>query len=714
MSLKAESPEVKKKAEYPKVIFIIIMNQFCEKFAYYGMRAILALYIRNKLGFSDDTSTIIFHTFTMTVFTFPLFGALVADSILGKFRTIFYFSIIYAVGHLLLSVSAVPPSGLLTRVFSMTGLFFMALGAGGMKPCTAALGGDQFVLPEQQTYLATFFSIFYFSINAGFLVSSCLTPELRSSIECFGDQDCYFVAFFVPMVFMLIGTVVFVMAKRLYRTKKQERTVILSVIKCISHAIRKKINSPATMKHEHWLDYAGDEYDSSLISDIKETLRVLKIFIPLPLFWALNDQQSSRWTFQASRMDGQIGNFQLKSDHMQVINPLLIIIIIPIFELSFYPLLAKFKCLDTQLKKLTIGGMMAAVAFLFSSLVELKLETTYPVLPTNGLAQVRIFNPRDCHLPVVINNKSLVMEPFGLWGDNSIVVKGNQSIPYIADFSQCGGENKSEGSITIFEAQATSYILESSTPYAYRDYVNKTNSGNPAIRVLSYNVHSSNATTTVELSGVNSVFETNRTTMDTSQITPVSVLKPQTYQVRVNGQFVDSIDLKLGGVYTLQTYVTDNDTRIVLTTVTPPNSVHIVWLLPQYIVITIAEVMFAVAGLQFAFSEAPSTMKSILVAAWLLTSAVGSLIVVIITGAKIFERQAFEFLLFAGLMCAGMLMLAIMAKSYQYKNFSNEPQTIVSKDPNVPTEEACSHEETIPASDTVEFIARKYELDPSE
>lgn len=86
----------------------------------------------------------------------------------------------------------------------MTGLLLIALGTGGIKPCVAALGGDQFVLPEQDKYLMNFFSVFYLTINAGALISSFITPELRNSVKCFGEQECYSVAFFVPAILMIL------------------------------------------------------------------------------------------------------------------------------------------------------------------------------------------------------------------------------------------------------------------------------------------------------------------------------------------------------------------------------------------------------------------------------------------------------------------------------------------------------------------------------
>lgn len=81
----------------------------------------------------------------------------------------------------------------------------IAIGSGGIKPCVSAFGGDQFKLPEQEKQLIQYFSIFYFTINAGSVLSSFITPILKSDVKCFGSDDCYFLGFGVPVVLMLIA-----------------------------------------------------------------------------------------------------------------------------------------------------------------------------------------------------------------------------------------------------------------------------------------------------------------------------------------------------------------------------------------------------------------------------------------------------------------------------------------------------------------------------
>ena len=74
--------------------------------------------------------------------------------------------------------------------------------------------------------------------------------------------------------------------------------------------------------------------------------------------------------------------------------------------------------------------------------------------------------------------------------------------------------------------------------------------------------------------------------------------------------------------------------------------------------------MFSITGLQFSFTQAPESMKSVLQGLWMLTVAFGNLIVVAVTGAKIFDDQTYEFFLFAGMMFLDMIVFAWLASRY--------------------------------------------------
>lgn len=128
------------------------------------------------------------------------------------------------------------------RVFTLIGLLLIAIGSGGIKPCVAAFGAEQFKLPEQAKQLASFFSVFYFSINAGSLISTVLTPILREDVHCFGMDDCFPLAFGVPALLMVIALLIFLSGKFIYKMVPNPENMMVKVSKCIvvsSDAVRK-------------------------------------------------------------------------------------------------------------------------------------------------------------------------------------------------------------------------------------------------------------------------------------------------------------------------------------------------------------------------------------------------------------------------------------------------------------------------------------------
>lgn len=91
------------------------------------------------------------------------------------------------------------------RLCTILGLFLITLGTGGIKPCVTSFGGDQFNLPQQEKQLAMYFSILYFNICTGSLIAKTVSPILRSDVHCFGDKDCYSLAFGAPGFIVLIS-----------------------------------------------------------------------------------------------------------------------------------------------------------------------------------------------------------------------------------------------------------------------------------------------------------------------------------------------------------------------------------------------------------------------------------------------------------------------------------------------------------------------------
>lgn len=218
-----------KELPYPKRVFLILGTEFCERFNFYGMRsnflnvckqktrffnhflflAVLVLYMKNKLRYSENDATVLFHGSSMLVSFMCMFGGILSDVWLGRFKTIWILSIVYCFASALISVSSMPSFIFSPKLALMIGLLLTSIGAGGIKPCVSAFGADQFKMPEQSAYFSSYFSLFYGSINVGAFLSHAVTPILRSEVQCFGQSDCYPLAFGVPaiLMFIAIGTI---------------------------------------------------------------------------------------------------------------------------------------------------------------------------------------------------------------------------------------------------------------------------------------------------------------------------------------------------------------------------------------------------------------------------------------------------------------------------------------------------------------------------
>ena len=184
--------------------------------------------------FEEDVATVIYHTFTSLVYLFSLVGAIIADSFLGRFFTILFMSIVYAIGSCLLTAGSVEVWNLPAVVFTFIGLVLVALGSGGIKPCVAVLGANQFKLPEQAELVSKFFSLFYFAINLGSFLSFLITPFLRDDIKCFGKEDCFPAAFGLPALLMIVSIFVFLFGKSMYKIMDVEGNIFLKIPRCIA------------------------------------------------------------------------------------------------------------------------------------------------------------------------------------------------------------------------------------------------------------------------------------------------------------------------------------------------------------------------------------------------------------------------------------------------------------------------------------------------
>ncbi|KAG0300726.1 hypothetical protein BGZ99_003686, partial [Dissophora globulifera] len=177
----------------PVACYFILPNEFGERFCYYGVQPNLNKYFKLITGMTSKDAKVFSTAFTLLAYFFPLIGAAISDSFLGKWWTIITFSFVYLIGMIMVTVFSVP--GLVGEVghvghfLTFLPMLIIAIGTGGIKPCVSSHGGDQY-LPSQERGKDLFFNIFYVCINIGGLITQFVVPEI-TKLHCFGQDTCY-------------------------------------------------------------------------------------------------------------------------------------------------------------------------------------------------------------------------------------------------------------------------------------------------------------------------------------------------------------------------------------------------------------------------------------------------------------------------------------------------------------------------------------------
>src|SRR5881396_9436 len=165
-------------AGHPPGLHTLFFTEMWERFSYYGMRAFLILYMTapaaaGGLGFADKQAASIYGTYTGSVWAAAIVGGLVADRLLGQYRSVLIGGIIIALGHFTLAFKALP--------FFYTGLALIVAGTGLLKPNVSTLVGSLY--EEGDTRRDAGFSIFYMGINLGAFFGPLIAGYLAQRVD---------------------------------------------------------------------------------------------------------------------------------------------------------------------------------------------------------------------------------------------------------------------------------------------------------------------------------------------------------------------------------------------------------------------------------------------------------------------------------------------------------------------------------------------------
>lgn len=397
----------------PSSIWYIVGNEAAERFNYYGLRAILTTYLVGQFMLqqamdrptAEAASGSKTHDFIAMSYLLPLFGGMVADWFWGKYKTIFWLSLVYCIGCLTFAFStgstATDPANL--QMLGI-GLLLIATGAGGIKPCVSANVGDQFT-EENQHLIPRAFDYFYFSINLGSFFSILLIPLIN---EWYGPR----IAFMIPAIAMLIATFVFWMGRNQYIKVPPKGDANKGVIfitaflaLAISYYYWDTLRHAGTLPvlltwgvlvvifalvfQKQWFakpgnfiginlfaalnggfSKAAERFGEETVDGIKAVWRVLAVFAFIPVFWALWDQSTAEWVVQATKMDLTLMGITFVAEQLQFFNAALILLFIPLFSFFIYPTVEKMGIKVTPLRKIGAGFVCTALSFVVIAVIQ--------------------------------------------------------------------------------------------------------------------------------------------------------------------------------------------------------------------------------------------------------------------------------------------------------------------------------------------------------
>jgi POT family proton-dependent oligopeptide transporter len=413
----------------PRQVPYIIGNEACERFSFYGMRNILVQFLVSSviLAYLPDAergaaAKDVFHSFVIGVYFFPLLGGWLADRFFGKYDTVLWFSLVYCAGHACLALFEGSRQGF------YAGLLLIALGSGGIKPLVVSFVGDQFTR-DNKALAKVVFDAFYWTINFGSFFASLLMPLF---LRNFGPA----VAFGIPGVLMFVATFVFWLGRRQYvrvpptrgldpdSFHNVARTALLApapgqgrpglVVAAIGAVLAAAmllcwalhawfgIDVPFWPAGFHFvitaclalgaliafggagvslqLDRARGRHPDAAVDGVRAVLRILIVFALTTPFWSLFDQKASTWVIQGQAMAVPHDSWWWPSwlvkeaAQMQALNPLLIMLVIPLNNIVLYPALRRFGYDPTPLRRMGWGIAFAGAAWIFAGAIQLRID----------------------------------------------------------------------------------------------------------------------------------------------------------------------------------------------------------------------------------------------------------------------------------------------------------------------------------------------------
>ncbi|KAL9657867.1 hypothetical protein ABK040_009455 [Willaertia magna] len=610
--------------DYPIATWFIILNELCERFAFYGFKTILALYLKDFLRIDEDVATGIVHAFVFLAYFTPLVGGFLADAIFGKYWTILMLSVVYCIGQTVISVTAIPGvTGSVEHPHwwgAALGLVLVAIGTGGIKSSVSTMGGDQFdpEKPNTPELLSSFFSLFYFSINIGSTVSSFTTPIIRSAVG-------YWVAFLIPAVLLFVATFIFGIGKCFYRHVKPtglKNNPVFGFLYVVYCAIRGTIRKRSGMGPREEtsaltfdrLPNSGNNNDNYQATTITTTNNDNN-----------NENANNNNTIVLTNESGDSNNNNNSGSEEEDEE----------FVIDY----------SKEGPRFVDNAVYWNNTFTQSDLYDIKCILRVCVMLLPIVIFWSLFDQHSSRFVFQAENMDRRIIYLGPSANNT----NNDTVIVTDNFNFVNFPS-------VFLLPVSSLLNNDK-----QSFLNNLVSSN------TFNNNNTNSTDRYLELGADQVTAINPILVILLVIVFDRIIYPAIpilFKIKLTllrrigaGMVITSLSFVCAAI--LEVFVTQY-----------PKEIHVAWQLPQYIFLSVGEILVSVSGIEFAYSQAPMKMKSLMQAYYLLMVSMGNIIVVIVALLPLPKwewRQVVEFSFFAFLMLLGLGLHLIMSMRYQYR-----------------------------------------------
>jgi len=313
----AAAPAPRGFAGHPSGLATLFFTEMWERFSYYGMRAFLILYMvapasQGGLGFADADAASAYGAYTGAVWGAAIFGGLVADRLLGQYRTVLVGGVIIALGHFVLAFRDL--------TFFYAGLVCIVVGTGLLKPNVSTLVGSLYAPGDPRRDAG--FSIFYMGINLGGFTGPLIAGYLAQRVD-------WHVGFAAAGVGMTFGLIQYVLGKRKLQAAL-DRLAAQATAQAAQATTEARPAAGATGGG------AADETRRGLLGftthEWQRIGAIVILFLFASLFWGSFEQAGSTLNLFADRYTRlSLFGFEFPSSWLQSVQPIFVILLAPIF-----------------------------------------------------------------------------------------------------------------------------------------------------------------------------------------------------------------------------------------------------------------------------------------------------------------------------------------------------------------------------------------------